>query len=461
MILFSIQLGWMPVSGRGGLLHVILPALTLGLGMAAILTRILRASLIQVARAEFVQTARAKGLSEKQVWLKHMLRNALLSVVTIMSLQFGALLAGSLITETVFSWPGIGRLTVQAIQTRDYPLVQGCVLVIAVAYVLVNFFTDIALQTNRPAGELWRVRLGSAPARQSCFCCWPRRVGAPIIAPHNPLRQDLANDLIAYSADHLLGTDKLGRDILSRTIYGARISLSVGFATVALSLAIGLIVGSLAGYFGGWIDLLLMRLVDILLAFPGILLAIAFTAVLGPGLDHVILALCLIGWTGYARLVRGEIIALREREFIQAARALGGAPSRVDPAPSVAESLGAAVDPSDFRPRRRDHRRRQLEFPRPGRRTANAVLGIDVERRPAVPARRAASHHLSRAGDHGHSVRAQSGRRRAAGSVRKAIVQSRSNRSIAALRSNRFQEVFRFEQSWNGLNVLNDLNEFI
>jgi peptide/nickel transport system permease protein len=143
MILFSIQLGWMPVSGRGGVLHVILPALTLGLGMAAILTRMLRASLLQVARAEFVQTARAKGLSEKSVWLKHMLRNALLSVVTIMSLQFGALLAGSLITETVFSWPGIGRLTVQAIQTRDYPLVQGCVLVIAVAYVLVNILNDI------------------------------------------------------------------------------------------------------------------------------------------------------------------------------------------------------------------------------------------------------------------------------------------------------------------------------
>jgi peptide/nickel transport system permease protein len=150
MILFSIQLGWTPVSGRGGLLHVVLPALTLGLGMAAILTRILRASLLQVARAEFVQTARAKGLSEKSIWLKHMLRNALLSVVTIMSLQFGALLAGSLITETVFSWPGIGRLTVQAIQTRDYPLVQGCVLVIAVSYLLVNFFTDILYKLVDP-----------------------------------------------------------------------------------------------------------------------------------------------------------------------------------------------------------------------------------------------------------------------------------------------------------------------
>jgi len=154
-------------------------------------------------------------------------------------------------------------------------------------------------------------------------------LGAPIIVPHDPLRQNLANDLVAFSADHPLGTDKLGRDILSRTLYGARISLLVGFATVALSLVIGLVIGSLAGYFGGWIDLLLMRLVDILLAFPGILLAIAFTAVLGPGLNHVVLALCLIGWTGYARLVRGEIIALREREFVQAARALGGRPRRV------------------------------------------------------------------------------------------------------------------------------------
>jgi peptide/nickel transport system permease protein len=150
MIVFSIQLGWTPVSGRGGLTHLLLPALTLGLGMAAILTRILRASLLQTLREDYVRTARAKGLPESTVWLKHTLRNALLSVITIMSLQFGALLAGSLITETIFSWPGLGRLTVQAIQTRDYPVVQGCVLVIAVAYVLVNFVTDLLYQWVDP-----------------------------------------------------------------------------------------------------------------------------------------------------------------------------------------------------------------------------------------------------------------------------------------------------------------------
>jgi peptide/nickel transport system permease protein len=151
---------------------------------------------------------------------------------------------------------------------------------------------------------------------------------APALAPYDVARQNLANDLVGHSPDHPLGTDKLGRDILSRLIHGARISLAVGIATVTLSGAIGIIIGSLSGYFGGWTDQLLMRLVDILMAFPGILLAIAFTAVLGPGLDHVVLALCLIGWTGYARLVRGEILSLREREFIQAARALGCKPAR-------------------------------------------------------------------------------------------------------------------------------------
>jgi len=150
MIIFSIQLGWTPVSGRGGLDHLFLPSLTLGMGMAAILTRILRASLLQVAHEDYVRSARAKGLSEKAVWLKHTLRNALLSVITIMSLQFGSLLAGSIITETVFSWPGIGRLTVQAIQTRDYPLVQGCVLVIATSYLLVNLLTDIVYHLVDP-----------------------------------------------------------------------------------------------------------------------------------------------------------------------------------------------------------------------------------------------------------------------------------------------------------------------
>ncbi|MGH7767479.1 MAG: nickel transporter permease [Candidatus Binatia bacterium] len=152
---------------------------------------------------------------------------------------------------------------------------------------------------------------------------------APAVAPYSPTAQNLENDLAASSREHLLGTDKLGRDVLSRIMYGSRISLMVGTTTVTISVLIGLLVGALAGYFRGWVDQFLMRLVDVLMAFPGILLAIAFTAVLGPGLDHVVLALSLIGWTGYARLVRGEILSLREKEFVHAAEALGGSPARV------------------------------------------------------------------------------------------------------------------------------------
>ena len=150
MIFFSIELGWLPVSGRGGIGHLILPSLTLGMAMAAILTRMIRAGLLQTIHEDYIRTARAKGLSERRIWLKHALMNSLISVITVVGLQFGSLLAGSIITESIFSWPGIGRLTLQAIQTRDYPLVQGCVLVIAVAYLAVNLLTDICYRLADP-----------------------------------------------------------------------------------------------------------------------------------------------------------------------------------------------------------------------------------------------------------------------------------------------------------------------
>jgi len=140
---FSIHLGWFPVSGAGGVRHMVLPALTLGTSMAAIVARMTRSSILEVLREDYVLTARAKGLSEGSVILKHVLRNAMLPVITVVGLQFGALLAGAVITETIFSWPGLGTLLIQAIQTRDYPLVQGCVLVVSISYVIVNLCTDM------------------------------------------------------------------------------------------------------------------------------------------------------------------------------------------------------------------------------------------------------------------------------------------------------------------------------
>lgn len=144
ILLFSVNLGWLPVSGRGGLLHLILPAITLGTALAAKLTRMTRSSVLEILHEDYITTARSKGLREGFVIFKHALRNALIPVITVIGIQFGALLSGALITETIFAWPGIGRLTITAIQKRDYPLVQGCVLLIAFGYVFANLITDLA-----------------------------------------------------------------------------------------------------------------------------------------------------------------------------------------------------------------------------------------------------------------------------------------------------------------------------
>jgi ABC-type dipeptide/oligopeptide/nickel transport system permease component len=154
ILVFSIEIGWLPVSGRGGISHLILPAATLGAALAAILARMVRGSMIEELSSDYVRTARAKGISESAVLFRHAFPNALIPVITIVGLQFGSLLAGTIVTETIFSWPGIGRLAVQAISARDYPLLQGCILIIALSYVGVNLLTDLVYAMVDP-----RVRL--------------------------------------------------------------------------------------------------------------------------------------------------------------------------------------------------------------------------------------------------------------------------------------------------------------
>lgn len=156
ILVFAVWLGWLPVSGREGLGSLVLPAITLGTAMAAILSRMVRATLLEVLGEDYIRTARAKGLGPRAVIWQHALRNALLPVITLLGLQLGALLAGAVITEAVFSWPGIGQLVIEAIQRRDYPVVQACVLLISLTYVLVNTMTDLAYAWFDP-----RVRQGS------------------------------------------------------------------------------------------------------------------------------------------------------------------------------------------------------------------------------------------------------------------------------------------------------------
>lgn len=154
-------------------------------------------------------------------------------------------------------------------------------------------------------------------------------VAGPVLSPYDPASQELSRRLEGPSVSHPLGLDELGRDILARLLAGARISLLVGIAVVGVSSVVGMFFGSIAGYFGGRVDDVISRVVDVLMAFPGILLAIALVAVLGPSLANVVLALSVIGWVGYARLVRGQALRAREFEFVQAARALGAGPGRI------------------------------------------------------------------------------------------------------------------------------------
>lgn len=156
MLVFAVWLGWLPVSGMGEPAAIMLPALTLGLGLSAILTRMTRTSLLEVLNEDFIRTARAKGLSERTVVMRHALRAALLPIVTIVGLQMGSLLAGTVITETIFSWDGVGRLLVDSIEKRDYPVTQACVLAVALSYVLINFATDMVYRFVDPRMRLAR-----------------------------------------------------------------------------------------------------------------------------------------------------------------------------------------------------------------------------------------------------------------------------------------------------------------
>ncbi|MBV9609433.1 MAG: ABC transporter permease [Acidobacteria bacterium] len=151
LILFlAVKLGALPVSGSDTMAHLVLPAITLGGALAAILTRMVRTSMLEELGQDYIRTARAKGVPERTVVYKHALRNAMIPVLTVVGLQFGALLAGAIVTETIFSWPGVGRLTIQAISNRDYYLVQGCILAIGLTYVAVNFLTDLLYSVANP-----------------------------------------------------------------------------------------------------------------------------------------------------------------------------------------------------------------------------------------------------------------------------------------------------------------------
>jgi peptide/nickel transport system permease protein len=169
------------------------------------------------------------------------------------------------------------------------------------------------------------IRVGAVIVLLTVFAA----LAGPWVTPYDPSSQQLSLRLERPSMEHVFGLDELGRDIFSRVLAGARISMLVGLTVVGISSLVGIVFGAIAGYFGGWLDEVISRSIDVLLAFPGILLAIALVAVLGPSLRNVVMALSVIGWVGYARLVRGQVLRAREFEFVQAARALGAGTTRI------------------------------------------------------------------------------------------------------------------------------------
>ncbi|MCO5176356.1 MAG: ABC transporter permease subunit [Thermomicrobiales bacterium] len=352
---FSLKFNWFPATGGGDFKHLVLPAVTLGLGASAIIARLTRSTMLEVLRQEYIITARAKGLRNSVVIIRHALRNAMIPTITILGLQFGQLLAGTVVIETVFGRPGIGRLIVAAILEKDFPLVQGIVLFIALAYVLINLLVDVlyavldprisigvtihgrgeystsdrnaGMQVTRAKRPNLFARLRRSKVAVAGFVALLilviMAVAAPIISPYEPNAVAPKDALLAPSGTHLFGTDQYGRDVFSRVVYGTRLSLMVGFISVTIAVVIGTLMGLIAGYYGRWTDTIIMRFVDIMLAFPGILLALALVSILGPSLPNLMIAVGISSVPAYARIVRSSVLSARENVYVDAARVVG------------------------------------------------------------------------------------------------------------------------------------------
>src|SRR5207244_2534897 len=255
----------------------------------ALVARLTRSSMLEILHRDFIRTGRAKGLTERSVVLWHALRNAAIPVLTVIGLQIGALLGGAVITESVFAWPGMGKLIVDAIFFRDFPVVQTVLILSATVFVAIHLMVELLYTLRDP-------RFRSAL----------RRWLAPPLA-------------MGGTRGHVLGTDNLGRDILARLLYGGRISLALAVSAVLIAAVAGVLVGLVASWGGGRADAVIMRVADVQLAFPVIMLAIAIVAVVGTNPLALVGVLALSGWVLYARTVRTHVLTIRSLERVEAA----------------------------------------------------------------------------------------------------------------------------------------------
>lgn len=299
LYVFAVQLDLLPVVSSGqGFEKMILPAVTPAFVMAAKYTRQVRTAFLEELNQDYVTGARCRGIPEHVILWKHVLPNSILPLITMLGLSFGSLLGGTAVVEVIFSYPGLGNLAVDAITAMDYPLIQAYVLWIALIYMVLNLLVGAA-------------------------------VFAHLLAPYDPYEAVLADAVQPPSSEHWFGTDRMGRDLFSRVIYGARTSLAAALSLVGIIVAAGTFLGIIAGYFGGILDAVIMRISDMMISFPGMVLAIAVAGILGASIGNAVIAIAIVSWTKYARLARSLVLKIYHQDYIAAARVTGSKTSHI------------------------------------------------------------------------------------------------------------------------------------
>jgi ABC-type dipeptide/oligopeptide/nickel transport system permease subunit len=340
-------------SFRDAAAHLVLPSLVLAAATLGLITRTTRASMLDNLHQDYVRVARAKGLREGRIVNGHVLPNALIPIVTLGGLAYANLLTGAVMTETVFSWPGLGRYTFRSAEALDFPGDHGhhargrgdlsrhqsphrpelCAprsegrAVTAFDQASATLAAIAPVRTRR---QRWRRRYGVAAIGAAIILIWIFvALACPLLTPYSPNAVDVSLRLQPPSEAHWLGTDELGRDVLTRLLYGTRISLVTGVVVVMLGASFGTLLGGAAAYMRGRGEELIMRLTDLVLCFPPIILALAIAAALGIGTTNTIIAMLVVWWPKFARLAHSLVLVQRSQEYVEAAVVVGLKPARI------------------------------------------------------------------------------------------------------------------------------------
>ena len=385
--------------------HLILPAIVLAAYPLGVTIRMTQASMLEVLSETYVTSARAAGLPRRVILFKLALKNAIMPALTVVGLSFAYSITGAFLVETIFSWPGVGKYVTEAVLNVDFPVIIAVTLVVTIFYILVNLLVDLVQAFIDPRGavglrgwKLVRIEVGSSAwfllrdraaliSMAFLILIALSAVFAPLLTPYASQGMgapDLTAKFKPPGIEHPLGTDGLGRDQAARLMFGARRSLSMGLLVVLIAIVIGTPLGIIAGYLGGWIDEAIMRVTDVFLAFPPLLLAIAIAAALGASYINAVMAIAATWWPWYARLARSQTLSVRERAYIEAAHSIGVSRPCHHRTPHSAKHHDAYNRARDAGRGHRHSCRRWFEFHRPRHPGALRRLGRDDQRWAAI-----------------------------------------------------------------------------